>query len=572
MHMSLYRYQQIFFDWLKLLVFIGLVGGAGTDLLHAQEAVFLQHRWELEPAIDAQWIPVPVDLPKSVDFERLSSSVAENRLKEARLVTEYSDRLSEADREVAQTELLKLLREGESNRLVRLTQISAWSKLFDPAHAQEVWSLVENTPVVREHFERVLIDQKCDVAKASWLARLGDPQSGAKELILAIEGVTACGVQEARPALEQLVRSDAIFLPTRIVAARSLGVLVDNGLEELSREILASNRTAKEQLAASLLLMHDSQVAEQLISEILESNFLPAEVLAYRWYIDHRAEQAKQLAERMLKHSDSSMRLLAANVLHAYDDADSLRLQAQLLSDRNMTNRRTIRDHLINKAASAELLPVVDEILTQHLTGEAFEGIEQAILVVVALDEKERCPQLLLLLDHPRPEVNIRAAWALQAIAVEEAILVEIHTHCLAWTDKIASGYPAFKPTDVTRISFLFEAIGRNAYKPADEMLRRFVPKQSQKMQPITRTPAIWALGHIWEGRDDSGLEKELAARILDMSIVDPEDECVKYTCAVTLGMLGSKSSIAPLKSAPYGPTHPIGKAIAWALEQIGPE
>lgn len=558
--------------WLIRLSYLLVAYNVCTAASFSQEAILLQHRWELEPPLGAEWIPTNPPPNVRLNLERLGSSVAEYRLEESRRVADASDLLSSDDKTAAQSKLLQLIRNGESNRHLLLAELSAWSKLFNPEHAQEIWTAVESKPVERAFFERILMEQKCDVAKEAWLQRLSNPECSHGDLMLAVEGVAACQVTEARPALEQLVRSDAIFPPTRIVASRALGTLATDGLEALAEQILASNRTAKEQLAASLLAKHKSPAAEQSIAKIIAGPFAPAQILAFDWYVNHRPEQAKELAGKQLEHPDSSMRLAAAKVLHGYDDTDSLRLQSQLLSDRNVTNRRTIRDHLIAKAASETLKPVVDEVLSQHLTGEAYEGVEQAILVVVALDEKERCSQLIALLDHPRPEVHIRAAWALQEIAVDPEILAEIHKHCLIWTDKIASGFSAYKPTDVTRVSFLFEAIGRNAYEPAEEMLRRYVPKQSQKMQPVTRTPAIWALGQIWKGRDDSGLEAALAARILDMSMVDPEDDCVKYTCALALGLMGTKSSIGALKSAPYDASHPIGYAIRWALEQIGPE
>ncbi len=53
------------------------------------------------------------------------------------------------------------------------------------------------------------------------------------------------------------------------------------------------------------------------------------------------------------------------------------------------------------------------------------------------------------------------------------------------------------------------------------------------------------------------------------MSVNDPEEDPVKYTSAIALGLIGNPASIEPLKSAPYAPPYPIGLAIEWALGQI---
>ncbi|MEZ6134513.1 MAG: hypothetical protein R3C53_06355 [Pirellulaceae bacterium] len=544
---------------------------AQAQEFNAPAPIALGYQWEIDPDLNASWsLPFP-DLDRSVDLQRLTSPVLEYRLQEARHVMENAEFLDATEQAEARQALLAALRNGASNRMVRLAQASAWCKLYDADSAHELWDSCQKDSTVRDFVEQVLITQRSDLALSTWLSRLVDAQADPRQQLTAIDGVAACQAKSAIDPLTDLLRNEQTNFPVKLAAARALGILADAGLEELASQWLDSNRTLKEQVAANLLANHDTPGAEAMMDRIVKGSFAPAQVVAYRWFATWRPTVAQEMAAQMIKHADSSLRLLAARVLQQVDDADSLRMQANLLSDRNLTVRRTIRNHLIAKAENADLRPVVDELVAAHLRGEAFEGIEQAMLVAAGLNDKSHCPQLVALLEHPRPEVHVRAAWALEQLVDDPELLSQILKHCVQWTDWLANDNAAHpvEDTDLFRMAHLFGALGRNAYQPADEMLRLYVPKNTQKMRPTTRIPAIWALGLIWKGNQETGLERELIARIMDMSTTDPEEDTVRYACALTLGRLGNKSSIEALENTHFKAPDPVGVAIDWALQQL---
>lgn len=558
-----------------LCVLCLILSGAcsGVDplpLCQAQEPVPLVHRWVLEPNLEC------FNLERSpkeifIDFARLKSPVDAYRLSEAQNIAESNDQIRDEYKAEALEVILQVLRAGHAKRPVRQAFVSALLKLTDGAELNELWELSKTDEAVRGFVERALIERQHPAAQAVWLSRLSQTRAPEVDLQLAIHGVAAIDAQAAREPLAALIRSDDLGLPTKLLTTRSLGILTETGLESLASELLDSQRFAKEQLAAQLLVNHSSDLAQALMTKIMNQAFAPAQVVAYRWCAEHRPELARELANDMLQHSENEIRLMAVKVLHRFDDPASLLLQGQLLSDRNLTIRRTVRDHLIEKAQLEPLLATVNTVLTEHLRADTFEAAEQAILVTVALNLKERCPRLVELLDHPRPEVGIRAAWALQQLVETQEDLAGIHRHCQRWTERIVADvlFQDVHEPDVIRLAFAFQALGHNAYMPADEMLRVYVPKNSQRMRTNARNAAIWALGEIWRGRLDSGLEQPLAERMLDPAIVDAEAETVKYVCAIALGKIGNPSSMKDLQASPERMPAPIGHSVNWAMEKL---
>ncbi len=274
--------------------------------------------------------------------------------------------------------------------------------------------------------------------------------------------------------------------------------LCDDQLEDLASEVLRSNTGAKQLLAASLLDKHVSDAAEAIMLQIANGNDAPAQVRAFAWLAKNRSQIARQLAPAFVEHQDNSLRLLAANVLNEFDDADSLRSQARLLSDRNPSLRRTIREHLISKAQTQGLSEVVDEVLDAHLGGESFEGVEQAIMVATVLGQKHRCSQLADLLEYPRPEVHIRAAWALQQMADDPQVLDQILEHCQRWTSLLVTPQPgkSVENTDLIRLSFLFEAWAVTPISPPTPCCDCMYPRMAKRCvpSPAFRPSGPWGI------------------------------------------------------------------------------
>jgi HEAT repeat protein len=189
-------------------------------------------------------------------------------------------------------------------------------------------------------------------------------------------------------------------------------------------------------------------------------------------------------------------------------------------------------------------------VLAEHFSADVPSGLEQAIVTAVILNDEQWCDRLVQLLDHPDPDVHIRAGWALQQLAESPGTLAAMLKHAQLWTERLVEPNPELpvRPVDIIRMAFVFQAFGHNQYQPAEELLRIYVPKQSQKMKPVTRTAAIWSLGRILEGSKNRKLADRLAQRMLDNNPFEPEDRTVKYVSAIAIGYIGEENLIGRLQ------------------------
>ncbi len=531
----------------------------------------LKHRWEVEPQLAGSWLIVPPKRPAVLDAQRLLSSSAQVRLSEARKAVLLADDEELVGRDEALAAVVERLRTGESNRQVLLAMVAAATKLSGGKEAAVLWEAVQGDVPARFVVEKALARWKSDVAQDLWLQRIANPNAPISELLVAIEGVGAIGATSGRDALEELIRLDAASIPVKVVASGALGALVEDGLEAFAGEVLASDLVQRELMAAKLLAQHSSDAAIELQTRIVDGSSAPAQAVAFEGLAGADPARAYDLAKRLIEHPDNTMRLQAIRVLEQDPRAESVRLQAKAIQDRNPTVRETVRKNLFGKAQQSELRPVVDEIVTYLLSEAPYPGVDQAILLAAALKDESRCRQFVGLLRHPNPEVNIRAAWALQELVREPDLLRDMLSFVRQWTDEHGSGDG--QPTeDRIRFSFLFEAFGRQKYEPAQSLLRKYVPKHSADV--LARASAIWALGKIYQDQQRSNLARQLTARMLDDDPIDPEEILVQFASAVALGYIRDPASRSGLVTAGgvgliEKPVQPIDFACRWSIERI---
>lgn len=532
----------------------------------ADEPLRLAHRWEVEPELGVVWLAPRTPLPLTLHPERFASSQLQVVLDESRRALQYADQEDLAGREPALEAILERLKNAPENRQVVLALAGAAIALADESNAQVLWERLRDNPATRPLVDRALVDWKSPVALDSWRTRLSDTSSSQSDLLLAIQGVGASGSAQDRPALEALLRSDRHQAPLKISIARALGSVATVDLESLAADVLSAEIEHRELLVAELLARHTSPAAREQLRSIVNSSHQPARTVAYAAISRNYAELARELAPQMLEQNDNNLRAQAVAVLDQYDDADSLRLQAPRIADQNYELRVTVRENLLRRAQIAELRIVVDEVIDEQLSSDVYQGIEQAILLSVALHEAERCPTYLRLLEFPRPETSLIAAWALQELAQTPELMEGILAHTRSMTARLVNKQPTYLPEHL-RQAFLFEAMGRNRYQPAAEMLKLYIPK-NHWMSGFCRASAIWALGKILEDSQNADVAQALAERMLDFNPDDPEDPLVQFNATIAIGWIKAPQSLEKLHAVPAS-TGMHGLATEWAKQQL---
>ncbi|MEQ1827271.1 MAG: HEAT repeat domain-containing protein [Pirellula sp.] len=538
----------------------------------AQRTQPLQHLWEMQPDLGDIWNRSPPPSPPRVNLEWLASTETQDQLQTAQtLCLEHGNPAFEKkDRDRAIELLVVELKKESQLRQSARTMSSALLLLSDGSHAEFLWQISQRDSLMRSQVEKALVRWKSPVALSAWRDRLNAPNVRPTEIADALQGIAELGGPQDRALLENVLRGNRTTLANRLLAASALGQLIDNGLEELAQTVLSSDVEQRHLLAAHLLKRHASELSLEKLRLIYDDGSAVAQRIAARSICLFFPIAAREYGPQLIAHADPEVRKTALTFLQKQTDETSLTLQARLLQDRNLEVRRMAGRHLIEKANNGQR-GVVDECITEHLHGDSHMGIEQAILVSVVLKDTTRCNRLVELLDHPREEVNMVAGWGLMEIAEEVAVLEKIHAHLKQVTEFLSIDGPVapIRTTDLIRISYLSEALGRTGYEPAVETLMAYVPKNDFKLGIVSRASAIWALGQLYQDKDDAALRARLCKRIEDVPPINPEDNLVRFACALALGKMGYEDCISTLEQFNDGTASELGFACTWALEQI---
>lgn len=543
---------------------------ATPQLLLSQNEISLDNSWEADPDLGIKWgPPIPQLAPYQVNVDLVDSAVLQDRVSEAQDTVFQHARRGIANRSEALAAFLKRLeKDQESNDLAQQAILAAALVLIDNQdEVEQLWKRVQDDAVLGPLTEPALIKFRSPQALELWRKRAATATRNSNALVRAIEGIGAAGDATDRGLLESILRNERFDLGCKLTTARAMASVLPSGLETLAQEVRTSLLPQSELLAASLLKNHTSEAAIRMLTEIANGESPVAQSSAYRSLASNDPESAVRLANTMIVHQDSSIRREAVEVLQREGGIKSLRLMGSALADKNIEIRRQVRVYLAEQADRPERRAVVNELLDGFLEGNSDEGNEQAVLLAAKLNDNSRVQALFRLVSHPNDQVSIRAAWALSRLEIPPALLETIQLRCVEITNKYLAKAKQ-SDTEIYRVAFLIEALGQHRYRPAESMLMHYVPKAAP-IFPVARASAVYALGRIYEEDKNAELSRILMARAADTNPLDAEDDRVRFTAAIAVGRIGSKTEIARLKRLIDPATEPIGIARGWAIDRL---
>lgn len=422
---------------------------------------------------------------------------------------------------------------------------------------------------LRQLVEPALAKWKFEPARKVWQKRLGVPNTRLRDLILAIRCTRESGDESSVEALLAITHNPFRPVAARLEAARSAGALRKSKLEDHAQRFRNSapatilNRLC----AAALLDQHRSEAAVTALTQLAQDAEPSVAAAALASLNANDPSLVVPLAEQAMRNDDANVRQQGVNAYAARPTPERVTVMARLLDDPHTGVRGTVREALFRLTRMAELDSPIRAAATAVLATDSWRGQEQAALLLAALDHKPAAPRLVELLESPRDEVLVSAAWGLRQLALPETLpaMLDKTTRQTEFRKKNA----APDSLDV-QVALLFEAMGQLNYAPAEGLLRRYIPKDYD-MGELSRSAAIWALGHLHAGKANEELAKKLYERLTDPGTMPPEMEGVRIMSIITMGRIKTRTQIEPLRKilAPnYAPDR-RSMALRWAMQEL---
>ncbi|RLT21016.1 MAG: phycocyanin alpha phycocyanobilin lyase [Planctomycetota bacterium] len=423
---------------------------------------------------------------------------------------------------------------------------------------------------LRQLIEPALAKWKFEPIRSVWRQRLSAKDTRHRELLLAIHGLGESADGSAVPALLSIAHDSRRSSACRLAAARSAGRLREADLEtDAERLTQPASATIVERLCAvSLLDRHASEAAQSALLRLARDREPSVAVAALTRLnaIDH--DLVVPRAEQAMQNDDAPVRQQGVDAFVARPTPERIAVLAKLLDDPHPKLRGRVRDALFVLAKRPELDSAVRQSATKMLAGDRWRGQEQAALLLAALDHKPAAPRFVELVESTRVEVMIAAAWGLRKLAVRET-LPAIFSKATRQTEiRLKQG--SLPELDV-QVAHLFEALGLMQHAPADPLLRKYFPKDP-KLGELSRSAAIWGLGHLYAGTTEEPLAVLMVERLTESPAAIPfEFPRVRWASAVSLGRMRAKSQV-PRMRAFLGPVvgpETTSLAIRWAINEI---
>jgi HEAT repeat protein len=473
--------------------------------------------------------------------------------------------------EAAREDLLTLL-ETADHPAARVAAARALIAIDDRASADALFEASqEHDSQLRLLVEPALANWEYAPIRDIWRERVRDGHTNRRELVLALDGLAAVGDSEVLDAILAIVLSGDRAGDVRLAAARAAGVAdTDTGREEAVEQLLGQGVPGVVQrlCAVALLARHDSDFArEQLLA--LARDAEPAVVeqaLGRLNAID--SNLVLPLAGEAMQNPDPKVRRRAADAYVALPTSERIAALSLLMNDIHPDVRVSVRKDLLQLASQPSMDEAVRASAVDVLGGDNWRGQEQAALLLGNLDHEPAAARLFELMRSDRAEVMVATGWALKMLAIPE-MLPDMLAHAEFQTaERLAK--PS-RPGLDEQVAHLIEAFAVMRFQPADDLLRRHVPKD-HRYGYFSRGAAMWGLGYLHEGEPDEGLAAQFVERMNDTTdIVNPEVDIAWRMSATALGRMRAESQLDALRArlAHTYEHDAVAYAIRWSILQI---
>jgi HEAT repeat protein len=474
--------------------------------------------------------------------------------------------------------LLAIFEQPGQHAAVRLAVVRALVSLDARGAAPRLFDQMQTVDAdMRDVIEPALARWDYRPMRSVWLSRLNETEPRTRQLVLAVQGLSAVGEQAAVEPLRKLVLSDRSDAMIRLEAARALGQIRERGLEKDAEELAGDSSTVAARLCAvKVLERHVSQAAVQVLQRLIRDKQPTVAAAAIERLIAVDAKLVVPGLEHVLASADPQVRSLGIDVLFREPSDKHIDLLAERLDDSHPDVRGKARQALLKLAARKQWKDHIIAKVTETQATQRWRELEQATILLAQLDHKPAASRMLELLDFDRDEVFVAAAWGLRKLAVPDTVPAVVgHIRSKAFKSDKQPARTMHPDWADIGMSQLIQLVGQQREPSADELWRAFIPKPSGSNLTVShesRAAAIWSLGLLHEGKNVPDLAAALEVRLNDTRSIPPEDNRVRWMCAIALGRMKATGTIMSIHSH-FVHNEPsddlVNNACGWAVEQI---
>jgi len=405
-----------------------------------------------------------------------------------------------------------------------------------------------------------------------WKRRLAAETETAVAVSLACDGLAALGDPQVSDLLLPVLNGKRLAYEKRQAAARAICVLAPEiALSEA--ESFTGGSVLERLLGVELLSSAKPEAHSKLFSLCAD----PSDgVAAGTWTALFRLSPETLIPALPAgrSHQDAVIRMTAARMMRLFPDAERAEWLHLLLSDKHLEVRNVAREMLFLMAE--EQAPLRDGIIamasdTLSANSENWQGIEQSLLLLGQLRAAQFSDRCVPLLEHPRNEVLVTAAWLLHLFP-DPAVEVAVRKHLMRNEEMLKNPATAPAGADIgEQSSYLIQYAGLMRLKDLQAIMEphfgKTVPGRTFK-----RAAAMWTLGLFHENDPVPALAKSFIERMADRAGIPPEMPEVQRMSAIALGLMKAKPAVTELLEA-YKTDLPdtvIPDSARWALGMIG--
>ena len=512
------------------------------DLPHVVRFQALPFRMHLDPLIPGLTVVSKLDERYFPLWVRVLEEATDSEIQEvAALSLAQAADLKLADVQKSGPTLIAVMKASKNDR-VRFACARALA-LADVKSAEPelVKMAAEGADPERLAIEPALARWKSAAAAELWRARLQNPQTTGVSFRLAAEGLAAITDAASAPELTRVVSSLTENYSKRTSAARALAVLVPDQAYAMTEPLFKTDVVNR--LLGLALLDSVKPEAMRLAATYCEDASDGVASVAWQQVFHRQPEVLVKYLSSGCLHRDAQVRMSAARTIRLYPDAERTAWLHRQLSDVHIEVRNVARQMLV--LIAGEHPELKEQIIAQagdmlKPDSSDWQGIEQSLLILGQLYSTKFSTPCFALLDYPRDEVGVAAAWLIQLFP-DESIRDQVRDYILHLEEQVAGGKVPVGDFFL-RETMLLNYAGLLRIKD----LQPLYEKQFSKSAAGThekRAAALWALALLFERNPVPELAAKYEERIKDRNSMPPESFPVRRMAVLSLGLLRAEAS-----------------------------